>query len=297
MLGTRGRSGVRRGPSSACAAALAAALAVSGCGPGARIGPMRDFASCPEDLALSVRERVGSIRTLHDPDASVGSGALSGRAKLYLKGRRLFRLDVSHLLIPKVATAVLNEDGFLLVDWRKRKAFKDDIRTLLEVKLPDVKLGPDYFVVRQLFFPDLEPVSGERAVLVYGETTYTVEFWRRDRLRPVRAITVDDWSHTPTRAVFYDEDGRIEADIRWRDFEYLGEGNEELDYVAARRVTVRFPAAGKKIRFKLNEPQYNKKLGDGAFRLRVPPGVEVEDIRAEEAGQETPPKGPETPES
>jgi hypothetical protein len=258
---------------------------------------VREFASSPEDLVLSVRERVGSIRTLHDPDASVGSGALSGRAKLYLKGRRQLRLDVSHLLVPKVATAVLNGDCFLLVDWRKRKAFKDDIKTLLEVKLPDVKLGPDYFVVRQLFFPDLEPVSGERPILVYGDTTYTVEFWRRDRLRPVRSVTVDDWSHAPTRAVFYDEDGRIEADIRWRDFEYLGEGPDEPDCVVARRVTVRFPSAGKNIRLKLNEPQYNKKISDGAFRLRVPPGVEVEDIRGEEAGQESPPKGPQTPES
>jgi hypothetical protein len=258
---------------------------------------MRGFASSPEDLALSIREHAGSITTLHDADASVGSGARSGRAKLYLKGRRLFRLDVSHSLVPKVATVVLNEDEFLMVNWRSRKAFKDDIRTLLEVKLPDVKLGPEYFVVRQLFLPDLEPVSGERAVLIYGETTYTVEFWRRDRLRPVRAITVDDWSHTPTHAVFYDEDGRIEADIRWRDFEYLGEGREELDCVVARRVTVRFPSAGRKIRLKLNEPQYNKKISDGAFRLHVPPGVEVEDIRAEEAGRETPPKGLEQPES
>ena len=263
--------------SGACAIALAAAIAAPGCGPGARIGPSRGFVSSVEDLALSVDERMRPIETLYDPDVELGYSIFSARARLFLSGRRRFRVDVSHSLAPKLGKAVLNEDGFLLVNWADKKAFTGDVKVLLELKLPDVGLGPDYFIVRKLFFPDLEPVSGERPVLVYGENTYAVEFWTQGRLWPVRAVTVDDWSHAPTRAVFYAEGGRVGADVRWDDFVYL----HDYDCVVAKEVVVRLPLVGRTVRFTLNEPRYNAKIDDRAYRLRVPPGVEVEEIKAE----------------
>ncbi len=277
------------GPFFSKAAAATLAVAASGCGPGARIGPMRDFAFCVEDLTLSVAERVRPIKTLWDRDATVGSGILSARAELFLRDRRLFRAEVSHSVAGELARIVLNEDGFLFVNWREKKAFKGEIRPLLETKLSDTGLGPDYFVPRKLFFPDLEPVSGERGVLVYGKTTYTVEFWTRGRLWPVRAVTVDDWSHAPTRAVLYTDDGRTAADIRWRKFKYM----KGYDCVVADEVVVRLPLAGRKFRFTLKDPRYNVEINERrAYRLRPPPGVEVEEIRAGETEREGSPSAP-----
>ena len=234
---------------------------------------------------------------LYDPQATLGySGPLKGliraasaRAKLYLSGRRMFRADVTHPAAGNVARLVLNEDGFLLVYWSDKKAFAGEIRALLEVKLPGIGLGPDYFIIRKLFFPDLEPVSGETAVLVYGRDAYTVEFWRPGALRPVRAVTVDDWSHAPTRAVLYTADGRTAADIRWRKFKYM----EEYDCVVADEVVIRLPLAGRKFRFTLNDPRYNAKINERkAYRLRPPTGVEVEEIKAGETEREGTPDGP-----
>jgi hypothetical protein len=243
---------------------------------------MRQFASSVEELTLSVEERIRPIETLYDADATVGSGLVSARAKLFLKDRRLFRLEVSHSVADEVARAILNDDGFLLVNWREKKAFTGEIRTLLEEKLSDFGLGPEYFTARKLFFPDLEPVSGETPVLIYGKTSYTIEFWTPGRLWPVRAVTVEEWSLVPTRAVFYSEDGVVGADLRWDEFEYL----KEYDCVVAKEVVVRLPLAGRTFRLTLNEPSYNVTIRRKAFRLRAPPGVEVEEIGGEDAEQD-----------
>jgi len=247
----------------------------------------------PDTLVSSVGRRAAGMKTLYEPDGSVQyagpRGSRSVQARMFVADANRFRLDATHVLAGKVGSVILDEGRFFLLNLRQKKAFEGETMAFLAERFPKLGLSEEDLDPRRLFFPTLEPASGETIVMSFQPGAYDLYYFDRGRAHPNRMTRLDAWSHSPVRAVFYHEDGAEMAIVNWSRFVYL----RDLDFVLAKDVEIRIPEGGHAIRLHLAAPKLNAEITGATFRFRAPAGIAVEEVLPEgdtkghvEGGQE-----------
>ncbi len=257
------------------------ALAVAGCAP-PLVGPARGPVESIAAVASARRARLAKIETLYAPDSGMSCAVPEYRgplrADIYLGTEDRFRIDIKHPINRKdLFTVVLAEGRFLLVNHMKGKAFEGESLPVIRGRFPKSSFNERDLSAWQLFFPALEPREGERVATMPLGRRHVIEYWTPERI-PVRRVEIDSHSHVPLREIFFRADGEEAAELVWSGLEYV----KDLDIVRAREVEIRLPRIGRRIRFRLTDARYNKKIRDDvAFDLLPPDDCESKEVSPE----------------
>jgi len=262
-----------------CVAALCA-CAVFGCRGVPKVGPEQAPVGSTEELARRVSERVAGVTSFAERGARAKVNMYPARADIIIHAEKGLNLKFKNPFTGgDAAKFILNEvegdddEGmFVAIHYGKGKALTGETAAVLAKYLPQIGLQADDIHPLKLFFPTFEVKKGERSAFIVDDQKYIAEFWD-PQTGPRLQMVVDAWSLVPLAATLYN-DGAVLAEFEWFDLTELSEDK----LVIARTVKIHYPSEGYTARITSHKPKINARIADAAFRLRIPPGVEEEEV-------------------
>jgi hypothetical protein len=263
--------------------AVLCACALYGCGELPKVGAEQPSVGSVDELARRVTERVSGVTSFLEKDAGAKFNMIPAKAVIAIHAKKGLNLKVKHPLTGSdVAKLILNEveddddEGrFAIINYDKAKAHVGNTEAVLTKYLPKIGLSPEDVHPLRLFFPSFDVREGETSSFFDEGSTYTAELWH-PQTGPRLQVVVDSWSLVPLSATLYN-DGTILAHFYWSDLVEL----KDKKIVMARTLRIELPKLGRTIRLTSHKPMINPRLSDRAFELRIPPGVEEEEIDAD----------------
>jgi hypothetical protein len=257
-------------------------VACAGCARSFRLGPEQPFVHSPAELAQRMVQRVSGVQTFVDVRASARAGLIPAPTEIYISNELGFRLQVKNPITPEPLASLIinNEEGeFVAIDYRKNKAVRGETEQVQATYLPKLGLAANELAPMKLFFPTFEIGSELKSAMITEGHSYVAELWNAET-GPRMQIYVDAWTLVPTALRLYHE-GDVLVEFTWSDLAW----RPEESLVIAKTVHVRLPQRGKAITLATRDPKINKEISPKAFRLRIPPGIDVEEVGAQ-SGQD-----------